>query len=223
MTPPWRNLLHDVSHIACWHLHSCGLRLKLALLFSSFRPCVDGVTHHACWILVFSEFVGWFMQWPTALCSTRPRSGKLPTLRWFLSFYYAVQLLCCLTILLNFIISLTIFYLLKLGWSAVSEFGCWRQACWCLFWNCWEVRTLGPYFSWWCTNGMLFGVVAVLDFFLPWNINIFLANESLMFLSPLSYFNRVKIIMEKDALKNPLTSRSAASARLLLGQVHFSL
>lgn len=37
------------------------------------------------------------------------------------------------------------------------------------------------------------------------------------------YCNRVKIIMEKDALKNPLTSRNATSARLLLGQVHLSL
>lgn len=30
----------------------------------------------------------------------------------------------------------------------------------------------------------------------------------------------MKIIMEKDALKNPLTSRNAASARLLQGQVN---
>lgn len=31
--------------------------------------------------------------------------------------------------------------------------------------------------------------------------------------------NRVRIIMEKDALKNPLTSRNAANARRLVGQV----
>lgn len=66
---------------------------------------------------------------------------------------------------------------------------------------------------------MLQIVVSILDFYLLRNAQIFLT-KIFMSLRIYLYFTRVKIIMEKDALKNPLTSRNAASARLLQGQVH---